>query len=281
MKSFLIKSLLTIAAGAVAGASMQARTVTYNVGPFDQLSQFGNLNVVYTCNPDSLGLATYDSDEDFSAAIEVSNTKGRLQIKEVPGQQLGEVPTIRVYSNSINSIKSEGNGEVTATLGPVVPTLSVSLVGNGRIICRNAEATEVNATITTGNGTIVIDGKCTDANFKLAGKGTIQADGLVANNAKCTAAGTGTIGLNALNSLDVRGLGSIKVYYMGNPTIKKFGNSKLIPIETPAESIIEDDTTADSSNAGKKQPSIVSVNEEEAEEVTIVVEEEIEEIPDE
>lgn len=230
-RRILMKSILTIFA-AILALTASARTVTYEVGLFDQISQFGDLNIVYTCNPDSVGLATFESDDsvDFTEALELTNNKGKLTIKEVPGHQLGQIPTIHVYSGSINHIKSEGKGSVTAFLAAATPTFSVSLTGNGRVVCENINSTDVSASITTGNGTIALRGKCTDASYRLVGTGTIQADGLAAKNVKCTAAGTGTIGCDASLTLDLRTLGSTKVYYTGNPEIKKIGNPKIYPL---------------------------------------------------
>lgn len=226
-----MKSILVILAAALALA-VSARTVTYEVGLFDQISQFGDLNIIYSSNPDSIGLATFECDDavDYTDALELTNNKGKLTIKEVPGHQLGQIPVIHVYSGSINHVKSEGKGSVIAYLAAATPTFSVSLTGNGRIVCENINSTDVSASITTGNGTIALRGKCTDASYKLVGTGTIQADGLAAKNVKCTAAGTGTIGCDAALTLDLRALGSTKVYYTGNPEIKKIGNPKIYPL---------------------------------------------------
>lgn len=211
-----------------------ARTITYDTGLFDHLAQTGNINIVFKSNPDSVGMVTYDSDRDYSDAIEITNSKGHLVIKEVPGHDLGPIPTLHVYSDIIYQIKSEGDAEIRAYITSATPTLSINLVGNGDISCSNINTTDLDASITTGHGTIALQGKCTSANFKLTGTGTIQADQLSAQNIKCTTLGTGTIGCNPAVSLETRGLGSTKIYYSGNPKIKKIGNAKLLPLEQPS-----------------------------------------------
>lgn len=233
-----MKRIILLAALSIAGASLSARPIIYKVGPFDQLSLTGNIDIIYSSLPDSIGMAAYDSSEDYSEAIEITNNKGHLNIKEKPGHDMGKMPKIRVYSDYLSKVNNEGNAEITVNLSAATPTFSASLVGNGCIICDGIKATDVSASITTGNGTIVLRGKCTDANFKLTGTGVIQADDLEARNVKCFALGTGTIGCHPSEKLDVRGVGSTKIYYLGDPEIKKVGGAKLIRMTAPEAEVM-------------------------------------------
>lgn len=208
-----------------------AREMVYHVGPFDKLSQMGDIDIVYKNVPDSAGMAVYHSDTDFSEAIEITNNKGKLSVKEIPNHDLGKIPVLHVYSEYLSQVKSEGNSTVEARLSTTTPVFSVNLVGNGRIICEGVKAPRVSASITTGNGTVALRGKCQEASFKLTGSGVIQADGLVADDVKCTVLGTGSIGCDAVKSLDVRGVGTTKIYYKGDPSIKKVGGAKISPLQ--------------------------------------------------
>lgn len=256
-----MKRIILTAAFCIAGATVAARPTLYEVGPFDQLALTGNIDIIYSTNPDSIGMASYESPEDYSDAIEITNNKGHLTIKEVPGHDMGKLPQIRVYSDYLSKVSNEGNAEITLNLSAATPTFSASLVGNGRIICEGIKTTDVTASITTGNGTIVLRGKCSDANFKLTGTGVIQADDLEARNVKCFALGTGTIGCHPSEKLDVRGVGSTKIYYFGDPEIKKVGGAKLIPMTSPDAVVLKEKA---------EQPT--GDEEEETEEVTIVEE---------
>ena len=65
---------------------------------------------------------------------------------------------------------------------------------------------------------------------------------------KCNVLGTGSIGCAPEESLDVRGIGTTKVYYSGSPAIKKVGGARLAQMETgpaarPAEEEDEDAPT--------------------------------------
>ena len=284
---------------------LAAREFLYKVGPFDRLQQLGDINVVYRSVPDSTGMARYVSETDFSDAIEITNSKGHLSIKEVAEHGLGEVPTIYVYSDYLSQVRNEGNSTVEAFLSASTPTFSARLIGNGRIICEGINAPEVSAAINTGNGNLVLRGKCDVAKFSLTGSGVIQADELDAQEVKCIVLGTGSIGCRADRTLDVRGVGTTKIYYRGNPTVKKVGGAQLSKIEEcpdsdsteepaaqpqePAsvETVTEEKTTAPGS---EETETVVTVTEEEKttttvteeeETPTVVTEEELEESEDE
>lgn len=226
MKQLIIFLLIALSYG-----FSNAREYVYEVGTFDRISQLGNINVVYRNVPDSIGLVCYYSDTDFSDAIEITNNKGKLNIRETNNHDLGKIPTLYVYSPYLTHISNEGKSTLEAYLSITTPTLSINLIGNGTIVCEGISAPEVNASLTTGNGTIVLRGNTDWANYKLMGTGLIQADGLEAKNVKCSALGTGSIGCWAVDNLDIRGMGTTKIYYLGNPTITKKGGSTLTPMQ--------------------------------------------------
>lgn len=228
-----------IAAAIMIVTAGSAREFKYEAGPFDKVSVLGNVNVVYRSVTDSVGIVAYDADKDYGEALEISNNKGKLTVKETTDHGLGVLPTIRVYSDYISQIRNEGNSVTKVELSAATPTLNVRLVGNGRIVCENVASPEVKASLSTGNGDIVLRGRCRRASFDLAGTGVIQADSLEADYVKCNVIGTGSIGCWALDNLDVRGIGTTKIYYRGNPIVKKVGGARMTPIyEEPTTSVI-------------------------------------------
>ena len=249
MKTGLLKALPALAL--LAAAQIQARQTVYDAGPFDRLSQSGDIDIVYRSVPDSTGMVVYDSDRDFSDAIEITNNYGRLSIREVAGHGLGELPVLRVYSDYLSEIKSEGDATIEAFITAATPTLSVRLVGNGSIICDGVRSPKTKAAITTGNGSIVMRGKCNEARFELTGTGVIQADELEAESVKCLALGTGSIGCWPERMLDVRGIGTTKIYYRGDPRIKKVGGARLWQLKAAdiTDIAVPDSDEADSDEA--------------------------------
>ena len=69
----------------------------------------------------------------------------------------------------------------------------------------------------------------------MVGTGTIQADELKADRVNCKIMGGGNIGCWATESLDVRGIGSTRIYYKGKPKIKKVGGGKVLPLTAATE----------------------------------------------
>ncbi len=131
------------------------------------------------------------------------------------------LPEVLVYSSYLTKVENSGDSTLKVLSVADGPKFSAQLIGNGRIVVSNVKATEVNAGLTTGNGTLVIRGDCDIAKFKLVGTGVIQADGLKANVVSFKAGGTGSVGVWALKQLSVSGVGSTKIYYKGDPEIKR------------------------------------------------------------
>ncbi|MCM1075803.1 MAG: DUF2807 domain-containing protein [Bacteroides sp.] len=205
-------------------ASVQgAELVKYelNVSEFHELKVVDGLNVVYSCNPDSAGLAVFTCPSSQASAFIFKNKKGKLSM-QLSTESVGttNLPVIHVYSTYLTRVENSGDSLVKVQNIAQGPKFTAKLIGNGRLVVRDVVATEVGASLATGRGTIVISGKCGHANFSFAGTGVIQADELEAQTASVKATGTGSIGLWAVKSFSIMGTGSTKVYFKGNPEIK-------------------------------------------------------------
>lgn len=222
----------------LAAISANAEVYELKVGPFDKLNVRGDFNVIYRSVPDSTGYVVIESDTDITDKLKISVKNGKLSLKPVNVDfTFNPTPTIYVYSDFLTNIAAEGNGAVSLYLTTAVPTFSAKQVGNGKVIINGLNTTTFKANIETGNGAIIARGKCNTAKFKLTGTGVIQADELAANEVDCSVLGTGTIGCHPLDVLDVRGLGTSKIFYYGAPTIKKVGKATLTQLQgAPANS---------------------------------------------
>lgn len=230
------KILAIIVLLATAAVSARAEVFELKAGPFDKLSVRGDFNVIYRNVPDSTGYVVYESDTNLDDKLKISIKKGKLTIKPANiDETFSQVPTFYVYSDFLVNVATEGKGTTVLDLTAAIPTFSAKQVGNGKIIINGLNTTTFKANIETGNGAIIARGKCNTANFKLTGTGVIQADGLAANEVNCTVLGTGTIGCHPLDVLDVRGIGTSKIFYYGSPTIKKVGAATLKQLEGTPE----------------------------------------------
>lgn len=228
------------------------------IGQFEKLKINGNLSVVYKNLPDSTGLAVFEAPNGSEEIFNFS-TKGDGALKVEPSDEKWgqpDLPVVYLYSDFLSSIESYSDRTVNVVSLAPCASFSVNQVGNGTIYVENVKCNNVSAAITTGNGSIYLNGGCINANFRMVGAGLISADRLRADNIKCRILGTGSIGCWPLDNLRITGLGSTKIYYKGKPNIKKTGGGKLF--ELPEE--MDEDTY---SKLGTEVKSLAPPSEEE------------------
>lgn len=219
------KTILTAIAALIATAlTLRGETYSINVGEFTRLKVVEAINVDYRCNPDSAGMVIFRTDlPDAASAIGMSNNKGELTISfTVPLNEMKPVPlpTVTVYSSFLTKVENSGDSLVRVLSVQPCPEFAASQIGNGRIVVRDIKATQVKARINTGNGQVILFGKCEEASLKMTGAGTLQADGLEAQTVNVGAYGTGSIGCCPEKLLKIHGLGSTKIFYKGSPEIR-------------------------------------------------------------
>lgn len=259
-KHAIMKKLLTLLLTITAISPMKSeKTTTYTTycGPFDKIEVTDNVNVIYECRQDSSGYLTYTGAHRFADAFILNNHKGKLKI-QVNTEDVNdpELPTIHVYSNFLTSIENSSVMKIEAKSIEPCPNLNIKQIGNGTISVDGVNCDRLKASLATGNGTIAITGTAQDAKYVMVGAGTIQADLLKAATVKCTIIGAGAIGCWPTESINVKGLGSTKVYYRGDPVVKKGPGLKLFRLEenTGSLSTYEDDATVPDTNPAQSGP---------------------------
>ena len=233
------KYKLTALLMALTGFFVRAEIYNVEVGQFEKLKVNGNFNVVYKNLPDSTGFARFEAPQG-NEGLFVIKTKGDGNLRVEPNDDKWgnrDLPVLYLYSDFLSVLESYSDQTVEVENLAPCATFSVTQVGNGRININNVKCNNLTASISTGNGTIYISGKCINANFRMVGAGLISADQLQAENVKCRILGTGSIGCWPIDNLSVTGLGTTKIYYKGKPNVKKTGGGKLF--ELPDD--IEDD----------------------------------------
>lgn len=219
-----MKLLLTLSISILCAVASQGQNLTkyeLNVGEFNELKVVDGINVDYKCNPDSTGLAVFTSVPEKASAFIFNNKNGKLSM-QISTESVGlkDMPTVTVYSKYLTKVENSGDSTVRVVSVAQGPKFTANLIGNGRLSVRDIEIEEVNGKITTGNGTLAINGICERANISFKATGVIQADGLKANQVSVSAYGTGSVGVWAVKKLNVTGMGSTTVYYKGEPEIK-------------------------------------------------------------
>jgi hypothetical protein len=223
--------MLGVLMASVLSLSAEVHDYELNVGDFNRLQVLDNVNVVWTCNPDSVGYANFTSEREFvDAFIFTNNGKGTLKV-QVTSEALGKanLPTIYLSSAYLNYV--ENSASFTTRVESPTPSVEFKAVveGNGTLVVNNVKSTLVKAEIKTGKGSLTINGESTAAKYKMVGTGEIRADELNTTDVECSIMGTGSIYCAPKGLLYVKGLGTTKIYYKGTPTeIKKKGGGKLI-----------------------------------------------------
>lgn len=214
----------------------------FEVGEFNKIRVLDNVNVIYRCVPDSTGLAAYHGVEDFRDAFIFTNNNGTLKI-QVTTDDVNKpgLPTIRVYSDYLT--EAENSSVFTLKVENPAPCAEFKArqEGNGAVHVEGIRSTKATGILATGMGTIVLAGQCNSASLKMIGTGIIQADRLKAASVDCRIMGSGTIGCWPTENLKVKGIGSTKIFYKGNPEIKKTGGGKILPL-SDQDSEEKDDT---------------------------------------
>lgn len=217
-KCILSLSLLLAAAYATA---QQPTRYEIDVKEFSELKVVDGINVDYKCVPDSAGKAVFYSTPDVASTVMFVPNKNKLEIQlATDDKKRTNLPKITVYSTYLTFIENAGDSTVRVLNVAQGPKFKARQIGNGRLVVRYVEATQVEASIDTGNGNVIVYGKCERAKLSCTGTGHIQADELVADETKCSLWGTGSIGCNATTTLSVNGAGSGQVLYSGTPNIK-------------------------------------------------------------
>ena len=224
-KLFLLLNCLWFALGLNA---QDIQDYKVEVGQFNKLRVTDNVHVVYRCLPDSSGFVQYRGKKEFADAFILTPKDGQLRV-QVSTEDVGnpELPVLYVYSDFLNYV--ENSSDFTLTVENPAPCAEFKAVqiGNGTTTVENIKATKVEGTLATGKGTVTLSGECREGVFKMVGTGLISADRLKSNKVLCKILGSGSMGVWATETLNVKGIGSTKIYYKGEPIVKKVGGGKL------------------------------------------------------
>jgi len=163
-----------------------------------------------------------EADENILPFILISENDGSLVIKSKEHVNLSPTNPIRIYitTSKLEQIQLSGSGNIIGknkfTGGD---KLILKISGSGDIQLE-VNAPEVRAEI-SGSGSMTLQGETQNENITIAGVGDYNADGLKAENAKVSIAGSGDVKVFAENKLDINIAGSGSVFYKGAATVKQ------------------------------------------------------------
>ncbi len=222
MKKFWIL-LVGLMAGLSFSEAFAAEVNRYelSVGDFSSLAVEDNVNVIYKCSEDSAGIAVYEATKDAADKLIFDfSKKGRLMVQTnflTEEEKSVKLPVVTVYSKFLTKVQNSGDSTVKVLSVAACPEFKATVIGNGSLIVKDIHCSQFNGSIKTGNGQLIVSGKCDSAVFNNTGVGSIQADGLEATDASCRFFGTGTTGVWVTGTLSVKGMFPGKLYYKVEP----------------------------------------------------------------
>lgn len=224
MKLTALKGIIAMLSiiGPVVASAAEEKTYEINVGEFTELKVVNGIRVDYRVSEDSCGYAVFNASSEMASVIMASTNKNCLTLQlSAEGISQKNIPHVTVYSRFLQKVENEGDSLIKVINPAGVPVFRSKVIGNGQIAVHGINANSVEASLTTGNGTLLLTGSTTQAKFNLVGTGSIQCADLKATDVKCKLMGTGYIECWPTSKLSVFGASSGKVYYRGdNPEIK-------------------------------------------------------------
>jgi hypothetical protein len=195
------------------------RTETRSTGSFTALETQISGNVFYTQGSEYKVELTAQQNILNVMETPIINNKLVVRFRNNVRVRSHEQITVRVTAPSISGITSSGSGNVSVLSPLTGNNLFFNLTGSGNISLPAITTSHLEATI-SGSGNIYLSsGSATTTRFKITGSGNIDAQNLPSKSAITNTSGSGTIKLNASETLDVTISGSGSVFYVGSPLI--------------------------------------------------------------
>lgn len=203
-----------------AGLRAEERMYRLDVGEFNELKVVDGINVEFFCDSERAGTVEFAAPAEMASSIMFEPKKSKLTIMLASrSEPYTNLPTVRVYSSYLAKVSNEGDSLVRINSVADGAKFSCKVIGNGAVEVVSVKATDVEANLLTGRGTITIAGRANNASLKVTGSGRINALGLEAENINCKMTGTGTVECHPLKSLKMSGLGGT-LKYLGTPEIE-------------------------------------------------------------
>jgi hypothetical protein len=195
-------------------------TQTRNVNKANRLKMAGNFDVEITQG--STVSVQIEGDENILPYIIVEDRDGYLIIKTKDHINYSATNDIKVFITTPNLEEA-----ILAGSGNIIGKSKFS--GSDKLVLKIAGSGDIKMEVNTpsvqseiaGSGSISLVGETKDESIKIAGVGDYNADGLKAENAKISIAGSGDVKVFAAALLDVNIAGSGTVYYKGSPNVKQ------------------------------------------------------------
>ena len=194
-------------------------TQTRHVEPYDEILVEGNFEV--TLVQGNEGEIHLEGPYDLIEDTVVKNTKNGVRIyykhwtKMKKNPRISQIVRVRIPVEYIAAVSLSGSGSIKSAFSLASNTLKSRLSGSGSIALTLANG--FSSSELSGSGTIALKGNTQSLKARLSGSGIINCKNLVSSRAEAQLSGSGTIKLQATQSIvsNISGSGHVNVY--GNP----------------------------------------------------------------
>lgn len=223
LSRLLISATLGVATVLGLSAQQNIQDYTLKVDDFDELIVSDGICVDYYASTDSAGYIKYSCSPQMASRLIFTPNKAKLkiQVDDVDNRAIIDLPRITVMSSVLARVQNYGDSLVRVMALTPTSSLKLRVEGNGTIIANDIHTTSLNASTNYGAGRIILNGKAGKAKLSSLGTGTIEAGNLEAKQVSVRITGTGNVDCYATEKLSYSGSGSGKVYYKGDPEVKK------------------------------------------------------------
>lgn len=201
-----------------------------DMGFFNRIKLHTDINIMCKASADSIGWITYEGIEDGNDVVAVVNNKVITIYKKEAAEELPD--TVYVFYPELRSVENAYEATLAIDSLHTENKFKAVLQGNGKITIGYLQAKEAELSVLTGNGVITVDGgNCHKVKARIVGTGQINMSGLISDETMLRCFGTGSIDCPQTQNIKIRGLGTTKIYYTGNPKIKRKGNARIIKVD--------------------------------------------------
>lgn len=227
-KVLFIMSLLLAGTGLFAAKPDVYRIDVHN---FSELVVVDGVPVDYHTHTDSAGYAVFRCAPEIASELIFSNVDDKLTVRTNADEKtLTGIPRVTLYSTALTKVENSGDSLVRVYIGAPVKEFKARQIDNGTLEIHNLTADNLDAAVTAGKGSLVVDGNVKSAKINNVSSGPVDAGDLKTANMSCFVFGSGNITCSPTEQLRIYGAGNGKIYYHGNPKIVKRGiGVKAIP----------------------------------------------------
>jgi hypothetical protein len=197
-----------------------------DTGSFTELAALGPDKIVYTTGDKFQIRAEADAETLGKLRFKLEN--GKLMIGRVDKKWgSSKAATVYITAPSLANVSLAGSGSLTADRlsGDKV---SISTAGSGSVNVAAIETKSLSAEI-AGSGSLQAAGTASNADYSIAGSGSVDAGKLTSTDAKVSIAGSGDVALNASGTVDasIAGSGDVNVTGGAKCTKSVIGSGKV------------------------------------------------------